>query len=64
MLYIYYKTIIYFFKLKTFINKNDKVFLVNGIDCRKILEPFLLMSFAGEIQAQLFRGLSINKFSG
>ena len=60
--YIYYKTIIYFFKLKIFISKNHKIFNVQGIDCRNVLEPFLLMSFAGEIQTQLFRGMSINNF--
>ena len=54
--YIYYKILIHFFKLKIFINKNNKVFLIKGIDCKKILEPFLLMSFAGEIQTQLFYG--------
>ena len=60
--YIYYKTIIYFFKLKIFISKNHKIFNIKGIDCRNVLEPFLLMSFAGEIQTQLFRGMSINNF--
>ena len=60
--YIYYKIIIYFFKLKLFLNKNRKLFFIKNIDCRNILEPFLLMSFAGEIQNQLFYGLSINKF--
>ena len=62
VLYIYYKTIIYFFKLKIFLNKNKKLFFINGIDCRKVLEPFLLMSFAGEIQNSIFYALSINKF--
>ena len=48
--------------LNTFYLKDQiKVFLIKGIDCKKILEPFLLMSFAGEIQTQLFYGLSIFK---
>ena len=62
VLYIYYKTIIYFFKLKIFLNKNKKLFFIKNIDCRKVLEPFLLMSFDGAIQSFIFNGLSVNKF--
>ena len=62
VLYIYYKTIIYFFKLKIFLNKNKKLFFIKNVDCRKVLEPFLLISFAGEIQNSIFNALSINKF--
>jgi len=60
--YIYFKTLIYFFKLKIFISKNRKIFNIQETDCRNILEPFLLMSFAGEIQTQLFHGMGINNF--
>ena len=62
VLYIYYKTIFYFFKLKIYLNKNKKIFFIKNIDCRKVLEPFLLKSFDGEIQNSIFTGLSINKF--
>jgi len=59
---VYYLTLLYFFKLKKFINKNKKVFFINKSDCSGALEPFLLMSFSGEIQTQIFRGLAINSF--
>tara|TARA_B100000315_G_scaffold83804_1_gene76827 strand:- start:308 stop:1948 length:1641 start_codon:yes stop_codon:yes gene_type:complete len=62
VLYIYYKTIIYFFKLKIFLNKNKKLFFIKNVDCRNVLEPFLLMSFDGEIQNSIFKALSVNKF--
>jgi len=62
VLYIYYKTIFYFFKLKIYLNKNKKIFFIKNIDCRKVLEPFLLKSFEGEIQNSIFTGLSVNKF--
>ena len=61
VLYIYYTTIIYFLKLKIFLNKNRKIFIVNNVDCRNVLEPFLLMSFDGEIQNSIFNALSVNK---
>ena len=62
VLYIYYKTIFYFFKLKIYLNKNKKIFFIKNIDCRKVLEPLLLSSFEGEIQNSIFTGLSVNKF--
>jgi hypothetical protein len=59
---VYFLCLFYFFKLKKFIFKNKKVFLINKHDCSGALEPFLLMSFAGEIQTQIFRGIAINNF--
>jgi|MDTC01.1.fsa_nt_gb hypothetical protein len=59
---IYYKILISFFKLKIFLNKNKKIFFIKNVDCRNVLEPFLLMSFTGDIQYSIFNGLSVRNF--
>lgn len=58
---VYFKSFLFFFKLKKFLKQNKKLFFIKRKDCVNILEPLLLSSFSGNIQSQLLIGLSVKK---
>ncbi len=62
---IYFKTLKLGIKLLYFLKKNNhnKFFLINKKDCESVLKPFLLNSFAGEIQNSIIRAKMIKNFS-
>ena len=59
---VYLKTLFFLLKLQNFLQKNKKIFYINNIDCKKVLKPFLISSFAGEIQNYILMGISVGKF--
>jgi hypothetical protein len=61
ILKIYFKTVSNLFILLKILKKKN-FFLINGKDCKEILEPKLISSFLGPIQEQLIRGKSLQNF--
>ena len=61
ILKIYLKTLSNLFILFKILKKKN-FFLINGKDCKEILEPKLINSFLGPIQDQLIRGKSLQNF--
>lgn len=59
---VYFKTLLLLIKLQNFLRKNKKIFYINNINCEKVLKPFLISSFAGEIQNYILTGISVGKF--
>ena len=60
--YINFKTFFLLLKLFIYIKRNKNIFFIEGKNCRNIIEPLLISSFAGSIQNQIFIGLGLNKF--
>ena len=60
--HIHYVTFVSFVKLLLFLKQNKKLFIINGIDCKNVLEPLLLSSFSGIIQSSLIDSISIKNF--
>ncbi len=59
---VYFKTLFFLFKLQIFLNDNKEIFHIGNIDCKKVLKPFFISSFAGEIQNNILTGISVGKF--
>ena len=59
---VYFKTLFFLFKLQTFLNDNKEIFHIGNIDCKNVLKPFFISSFAGEIQNNILTGISVGKF--
>ena len=47
---IYFRTLVFFFKTFFYIKKKKDTFVLNGKNCKNILEPLLLSSFSGNVQ--------------
>ena len=62
---IYFKTLLLGIKLSYFLKKNNQknFFLIGKKNCESVLKPFLLNSFAGEIQNSIIRAKMIKNFS-
>tara|TARA_A100001015_G_C15044050_1_gene742098 strand:- start:5593 stop:7164 length:1572 start_codon:yes stop_codon:yes gene_type:complete len=59
---IHFITFSYFLKTLLFIKSKKSLFFIKNKDCRKILEPFLLSSFAGEIQLSLIQSVAVKNY--
>ena len=55
---IYFLSFVYLIRLKKILKKKN-FFIINGIDCRDILESKLILSFFGQIQDQLIKGIAL-----
>tara|TARA_X000001036_G_scaffold439287_1_gene489838 strand:- start:145 stop:1758 length:1614 start_codon:yes stop_codon:yes gene_type:complete len=62
ILYVYFKSVVILFKLLKYTRKEKKLFYINKVNCRSVLEPLLISSFSGEIQNSILRGLAIKNF--
>ena len=61
VIYVHFKTLFLFFKLKKYLKRKKKLFYLKNKNCENILKPLLLSSFCGNIQEQILIGLSLNK---
>lgn len=61
ILKIYFLIVCSFFKL-IFILRKKNFFIINKIDCSKILKPMLIESFFGKIQEELLLGVACKNF--
>ena len=59
---IYFRTLVFFFKTFFYIKKKKDTFVLNGKNCKNILEPLLLSSFSGNVQLSLIHALSVKNF--